>query len=219
LEELVDDSVEYSLVALGFRESLANLYPKLYFELTKVLKVKNPREENYEKTKQRLREEGLSEQDLKNRWVFHTNPSLSVTKLIATSNLRPSNCSICKSGIDKYCSDPGFYGDHTKGVYVSKHVDYTFYYQKGHKALVEESDTGAVLMMKMFTGKRKHLDRRADKAPPSIGYHCHETPNHLEFYVWDTNQLVPCYILHWKAIKNKRLILEEGANEPSNFAA
>jgi len=173
--------------------------------------VKNPRIETYESTRKGLEEQGLSPEEVKDRWVFHTNPDLEISQKIASTNLRPSNCQTCKGG--HRCTDPGFYGDHTKGVYVSKHADYTFYYQKGHKAEVEKNDIGAVIMMKMFTGKIKHLDNLALKEPPTLGYNCHETQNFMEYYVWDTKQIMPCYIIYWQAIQNTRMIKEEGVEE------
>ncbi len=78
--------------------------------------------------------------------MFHTTGNAEVIPLVAASNLRPSNCAQCKKG--KGCTDPGWFvrllpwqslhlsstsgachrfGDHTKGIYVSKHADYTFW--------------------------------------------------------------------------------------------
>jgi len=209
--QLSKSDSEFKEAGFSFRESLTNRLSKFFFEITNIVKVNNPRIEIYESTRKSLKEQGLSQKELEDRWVFHTNSDLEISQKIASTNLRPSNCQTCKAG--NKCADPGFFGDHTKGVYVSKHADYTFYYQKGHKAEVEENDIGAVIMMKMFTGKIKHLDKLAVKEPPTLGYHCHETTNFMEYYVWDTNQIMPYYIISWKAISNTRMIKEEGVDE------
>ena len=44
---------------------------------------------------------------------------------------------------------------HTKGVYVSKHADYTFFYVR--YADVKEGDEGATVVLQCVTGRRKHF--------------------------------------------------------------
>jgi hypothetical protein len=40
-------------------------------------------------------------------------------------------------------------------------------------------------MLRAVTGKVSQFDQKRDGAPPTPGFHCHESPNQLEFYVWD----------------------------------
>jgi hypothetical protein len=100
---------------------------------------------------------------------------------------------------DPECSDQGWFGNHTKGVYLSKHADYTFWH------------SGRVVMLEVVTGRVCHFAQRRDGAHPMA--HCHESPNNLEFYVWDTNttaepptptyRAIPKYVISWKAVKDR----------------
>jgi len=178
-----------------------------FSKLRKIEQVIPQRINVYNSAKEQVKKAGdLKDGDLKDRWVFHTNADETVTRMICKTNLRAKNCQPCSSG--GYCSDPGWFGDHTKGVYVSKHADYTFFYQRMGTA-VKDGDQGMVIMFRMFTGKRYHFQAKSVKVQPTVGYHCHESPKHLEYYVFDANQIMPCYLIHWLAIHNKRAILED----------
>ena len=39
---------------------------------------------------------------------------------------------------------------------------------------------------------------------PTPGYHCHESPNRLEFYVFNPAQIVPMFVVSWKAVAQVR---------------
>lgn len=96
----------------------------------------------------------------------------------------------------------GYFGDHTKGVYVSKHADSTFFYVRYDE--VKEGEEGSTIVLKCVTGGRKHFRQMLSGVQPSPGYHTHESPNHLEFFIFDEKQTVPVYVVHWKAILNTR---------------
>lgn len=96
----------------------------------------------------------------------------------------------------------GYFGDHTKGVYVSKHADYTFYYVK--LAEVGAGDEGSTIVLKCVTGRRKLFREMISGVAPTPGYHAHESPNHLEFFLFNAEQTVPVYVVHWKCIANTR---------------
>ena len=63
--------------------------------------------------------------------------------------------------------DQGWFGDHSKGVYVSKHADYTFFYARGRDPVA--GDEGVVVLLELVTGRVRHLDARDDGAQPSDG--------------------------------------------------
>jgi hypothetical protein len=144
------------------------------------------------------------------RDVFHTCPA-HVLPLITAGGMQPSQCRMCRGQAPLVEHDCGWFGDHSKGVYVSKHADYTFYYQNGRKPCV--GDEGAVIMLEMVTGKVKHFTERRDGAAPTPGFDCHESPNHLEFFVWDdatqaepprcTYRAVPRFVIKWRAVKGR----------------
>jgi len=184
-----------------FIRSLALTYPELFYQVYDFEITENKSiSDEFEETREKLRKEGVAPDDLEDRWVFHTNKDLKVAKSILRTNLRPSNCAFCQKG--QHCGDPGWFGDHTKGVYLSKHADYTFFYQAQRK--VKAGDSGYVIAFKMFTGKRKKLDDLSVKGQPMKGFHCHESINFLEYFLYDPKQLLPCYIIYWRAKENQR---------------
>lgn len=49
---------------------------------------------------------------------------------------------------------------------------------------------------------------------PTPGYHSHESSNHLEYFIFNPDQVVPVAVVHWEAILNTRADIEndgEGA--------
>lgn len=167
----------------------------------------------------------MTEDDIKERFVFHGCAPDVVDKICANT-LRPSLCDMCKSG--KQCHDPGlsqctlsvdrmfrlFRRPHQRRV--SKHADYTFFYVRYNPA--EVGDVGSTIVFKCVTGKRKHfremvcclvsakvsLAVQIKGVPPTPGFHCHESPNHLEFFIFNPEQVVPVFVVHWKAIAATR---------------
>jgi hypothetical protein len=204
----------------NFMASMAGTHNKkgqeLTYEVTDVrsLEPSAALREGYERFIEELG--GLTKKELLRRFVYHTCPT-HVLPLIEAGGMRPSQCEMCR-GLKKYAEhDDGFFGDHSKGVYVSKHADYTFQYQFGAAENCRPpvpGDVGTVVMMEMVTGKMLHFDERRDGAPPTPGYHCHESPNNLEYYVWDdestaeppraTHRLLPSFAVSWKAVLNER---------------
>ena len=148
----------------------------------------------------------------KRRDVFHTCPA-DVLPQIEAHGMRPSHCDVCR-GIrpEGMCGDRGFFGDHSKGVYVSKHADYTAFYQRGREPRID--DEGTVLLLDCVTGRVNHFDQRRHGALPTPGFHCHESTNHLEFFVWDddttaepprpSHRVVPRFAISWRAVRNDR---------------
>jgi hypothetical protein len=156
--------------------------------------------------------DGSTRAERRVRDVFHTCPAESLP-LILAHGMRPSHCEYCRGVVDEpECGDQGFFGDHTKGVYLSKHADYTFWYQR--KRDVQVGDTGRVIMLEVATGLVQHFGQKRDGAPPTPNFHCHESPNHLEFFVWDNEtqaepprpscRAIPKYIVSWRAVANNR---------------
>jgi hypothetical protein len=139
-----------------FRDSICNTYPNLYFEVTavRVLPVSTAVDAGYARFAQGL-------------------------PLFEAHGMRPSHCELCRGIAPMAQHDCGFFGDHSKGVYVSKHADYTVHYQRNREP--RPGDEGTVLMLDLITGRVNHFDQRRDGAPPTAGFHCHESPNHLEF--------------------------------------
>jgi hypothetical protein len=98
---------ELSNAKVAFYDSIANSYENLKFEVTQVERVAATAvHANYETVKQQVRgNKQVTEDDLKDRWVFHSTLDEKNIPLICASSLRPSGCEKCKHG--EKCSDPG----------------------------------------------------------------------------------------------------------------
>jgi hypothetical protein len=194
-----------------FRKSLAGTHPELYYEVDDVRDVaKIPAIEDAYTAFVDALPDDCTEPERMKRDVFHTCPE-QILPLILAGGMRPSQCVMCRGQAQLIEHDYGFFGDRSKGVYVSKHADYTFFYQNSRKPRV--GDEGAVMMLEMVTGKTKYFNERRDGAPPTPNFHCHESPNHLEFFVWDdetqaepprsTYRAVPRFVIHWRAVQSR----------------
>ena len=158
------------------------------------------------------------------RDVFHSCPADERQQILA-GGMRPSQCEMCRRDaagqplaplVDH---DSGFFGDHTKGVYVSKHADYTFKYFQSPPRRPVVGQRGAVVMLETVTGRVRHLAQRRDGERPTPGFDCHESPNHLEYYVWDgatqaepprcTGRVVPRFVVHWRAVQGRGNIADD----------
>jgi len=198
--------------ALRFRDSLCNTYPEIYFEVTAVHAIAPVAalEAGFARFEQGLPADSTAMERMR-RDVFHTCPA-DVRPPIEAHGMRPSHCELCRGLAPMAAHDCGFFGDHSKGVYVSKHADYTTFYERNREP--RPGDTGTVLLLDLITGRIQHFDQRRDGARPTVGFHCHESPNNLEFYVWDdestaepprpTHRVVPRFAISWRAVRNDR---------------
>ena len=219
LAALSAEKTAHLKVELEVHQSIANTHPHLRYEITSVRELTPPAAlaAGYKRFIANLPTDCTPTERLR-RKVFHTCPAATLS-LIETSGMRPSHCAMCR-GLTAFAPhDNGWFGDHTKGVYVSKHMDYTFFYQ--HYRDPQPGDEGTVLMLEIVTGKVDHFTQRRDGAPPTPGYHCHETPNHLEYFVFDdestsepprpTHRVLPLYAVSWRALRNDRMgIVHDG---------
>eukprot|EP00927_Polykrikos_kofoidii_P066332 TRINITY_DN61958_c0_g1_i1.p1 TRINITY_DN61958_c0_g1~~TRINITY_DN61958_c0_g1_i1.p1 ORF type:complete len:854 (-),score=132.87 TRINITY_DN61958_c0_g1_i1:49-2610(-) len=204
----------------AFRESLTNTYPQLWYEVEHVELLQNPPELKtlFDGFTASLPVECTSKERSR-RWVFHTCSRNDVLEAITTTGMRPSHCGICRGVQVGTCKDCGWFGDHTKGVYVSKHADYTFYYQQDRAP--QPGDRGKVVMLEMVTGKVRHCHTVMPGTAPSEGFHCHESPGHLEYFVWDdsttaeppgiSHRCLPRHLIHWHAVGARYMIEHDGA--------
>lgn len=212
-----------SISGCGVREKT---YTKIEFVVTAVDRVlpsvSQQQQQHYETAKRRIKEDKhitTTEDDLADRWAFacvsHTQCTTQATtqdgkemtadycKLIdavCRSSLSPSVCAKCASvSPTEICDEPGSCGNHTKGVYLYRHADKCFSQLRGRAARAGEA--GCVVMCKLFTGKRlQFLDtKNKGKQAPSPGYHAHEAIKTGDYFIFDSAQVLPCFVVHWKA--------------------
>ncbi len=150
------------------RASFANTYPKLFFELLDAEKLDPPpglQEQNQQFLAGLPLNLRVQERTVRN--VFHSC-SKEALEQIRKVGLRPSACDFCRGVIKNWIDhDCGWFGDHSKGVYVSKHADYTFFYAQ--KKAPVPGDEGTVLMLELVTGRVLHFDKKCKGVQPTDG--------------------------------------------------
>jgi len=195
LQELKSFDAEFKRIEREFKNQFLQQGWKNLFQVTRIRKVVNAgRKKEYAAAKKKLREKKVEGTFLKNRWGFCTNPDYEQTKQIALNNINPAECKGCLKG--EYCYNPGDFGDHTKGVYLDLHPDPTFSYQKIR--IPEKGDEGAILMFRFFSGRYSVCFFSKRGLAPDLNYQSHRNNSGIQYYLFDTNQIMPCYILHWK---------------------
>eukprot|EP01012_Entosiphon_sulcatum_P053005 TRINITY_DN7289_c0_g1_i11.p1 TRINITY_DN7289_c0_g1~~TRINITY_DN7289_c0_g1_i11.p1 ORF type:complete len:382 (+),score=67.93 TRINITY_DN7289_c0_g1_i11:102-1247(+) len=170
----VETQLFFEKAKAAFHASLTNVYSGLYFAITGIDRAEPSPEyqERHNATVARILALDLEPREKHRRVVFHTTPNQRALAAIPREGMRPANCPICKTGVDN-CADPGWFGDHTKGVYVSKHADYTTYYQ--HHCAPTKGDSGSVIAFELVSGRTKYMPHRIPGCAPTPGYHCHES--------------------------------------------
>ncbi len=160
-----EEADEFRAKAIFF-ESLTNINPDLVFRVFNVRKL-SPSADlqfRFQQFIEGLRRQDLTVRELATRYVFHTCPP-DVIEDIGRDGLRPALCGLCPDGP---VHDQGWFGNHTKTVYVSKHADYTFFYQRGRPPI--NGDAGIVLVFQFVTGRIRHLNQRHDGGAPDPRY-------------------------------------------------
>mmetsp|Transcript_19503 Transcript_19503/g.54282 ORF Transcript_19503/g.54282 Transcript_19503/m.54282 type:complete len:912 (-) Transcript_19503:897-3632(-) len=128
---------------MHFMRSITNTNPELVFEVTAMRRMSPPAglRRGFEEAAARMEARAdLAPPEKMRRMVFHTAPADALAR-IEQEGMRPCMCSVClkpTSGVWPE-HDAGFFGNHALGVYVSRHADYTFYYQRQRK--VQPGDT------------------------------------------------------------------------------
>eukprot|EP00930_Biecheleria_cincta_P012708 TRINITY_DN11695_c0_g1_i1.p1 TRINITY_DN11695_c0_g1~~TRINITY_DN11695_c0_g1_i1.p1 ORF type:complete len:319 (-),score=27.90 TRINITY_DN11695_c0_g1_i1:83-1039(-) len=217
----LNKNLQLARLQTSFHQSITNTYNGLYFEIVD-FKVVAPAEAFQQELR---RFHGLAHvracapQWRNRRHVFHSAPASAITG-ICRDGIRPSHCQICRGlAIGGACGDSGWFGDHTKGVYVSKHADYTTYY--AHKREPKVGDEGTIVMFETILGPTRHMTSTANGAPPDPNFTCHESVNHLEFFMYDDQtqeepphackRLMPVAVIKWKAVGSRGGIHHDGS--------
>ena len=169
-EAMLKQLLEESEVKEQFRRSLTGTHPTLYYEITAVRKMASPPSHLLAQYKSFVAglPADLARPELARRIVFHTCSTEAVVK-IEQEGMRPAACPVCLDSAGLWVEhDCGWFGDHSMGVYASKHADYTFWYQ--HKRNPVGGDEGTVLLLELVTGKVKLFDCKLQGAKPTERY-------------------------------------------------
>ena len=158
----------------------------------------------------RLKQDAPDDDAARVRVAFHGTHPKYIRPICQTSLLRfghPLNG--CKAQVD-----PGWFGANTKGVYVSRYADYTLKYSNRGQPL-EPGDRVKIIRFKALPGRSKHIKQICEGIDPTPGYHSHSSPNRLEWYLFDEDQLLPDYVLEVEAIENHRYHADDGVGPGS----
>ncbi|XP_077979334.1 uncharacterized protein LOC144434691 [Glandiceps talaboti] len=85
----------------------------------------------------------------------------------------------------KHSTDIGIYG---RGLYFSEYPRYSMTYIRGGTRL---------LLCLVLVGKAYHCDNLMRGAAKMKGYDSHTSPNSKELIIFDSSQILPCYIVHY----------------------
>ena len=127
--------------------------------------------------------------------------------------------SICKTSLLRFkhplnpCkdqSDEGYFGSNRKGVYVSRYVEYTLKYANDGEPL-DAGQTAKILKFQTLPGRSEHIQKLVGGIAPTPGFHSHSSPNHLEWYLFNEDQLCLEAIMTVEAYENTRTDADDEA--------
>ena len=96
---------------------------------------------------------------------------------------------------------------------MSRYSDYTFKYAN-RQAPLEPDETCKIVQFQTLPGRSRHLSEKAGPIDPTPGYDSHSSQNHLEWYLFHEDQLLPAYVLTVRAIVDGRTDADDGLREP-----
>eukprot|EP01065_Artemidia_motanka_P032593 TRINITY_DN39573_c0_g1_i1.p1 TRINITY_DN39573_c0_g1~~TRINITY_DN39573_c0_g1_i1.p1 ORF type:complete len:577 (+),score=148.78 TRINITY_DN39573_c0_g1_i1:56-1786(+) len=142
------------------------------------------------------------------RTAFHGTSAKNLNSILRTSLLRfKHKLNPCKTQ-----SDDGWFGTNRKGVYVSRYADYTLKYSNSGEAL-EKADRCKIIMFKCLPGKSKHIPETKEGMEPTVGFDSHSSPEYLEWYLFNEDQLCPTYVLEVQAKEDTRTAADDGDDD------
>lgn len=181
--------------------------PPLCFHLISAKKIHNPELYNsfQEFKKQIAIQQNEDGSIYKVYRGYHGTQSSNLEKIALNGLLRighPNNPSTS--------TDPGYFGDPRYGIYIGRYIEYTFKYTRRPLQPLSPGDKVKILRFKIFPGKSIHIKNINLGMAPTKGYHSHQSPNHLEWFLFDERQCLPDYILEIEAYENFRFLSDDG---------
>eukprot|EP01064_Diplonema_japonicum_P012791 TRINITY_DN20147_c0_g1_i1.p1 TRINITY_DN20147_c0_g1~~TRINITY_DN20147_c0_g1_i1.p1 ORF type:complete len:192 (+),score=29.23 TRINITY_DN20147_c0_g1_i1:192-767(+) len=97
--------------------------------------------------------------------------------------------------------DEGYFGSTSKGIYVSRFADYSLQYSNNVRPL-EPPHSVLLLMFTTLPGRSLHVKEAVGPVDPTPGYDSHESPNFLEWYLFDEARCCPAMLLQIRAVED-----------------
>eukprot|EP00047_Mylnosiga_fluctuans_P018678 m.73837 g.73837 ORF g.73837 m.73837 type:complete len:785 (+) comp7744_c0_seq2:79-2433(+) len=195
----LSESLKYQYKA-EFLDSLTGTYSRKQLKISvthiEVLPHNAVLEVRYHEALAKLEADGCSGSEVVPRFVYHAcHPS--IVSSICKDGLRAAQCASCLKGEDLPGHDGGWFGNHSRGVYVSSAADYSLFYSTGCE--VRDGDSGLTVMLEVVIGRVRHFQTPPGSIPPTPGVHAHESPHGLEYFIFDAAQVIPRAVVHWRA--------------------
>jgi len=168
-------------------------------------------ETQHDACRTRLTSSGRSGDQLRSYRAFHGTHPRNVEAISKNGLLRighPLNPS--KS------TDPGFFGKPTKGIYVSRKLDYCLKYSNRGEPL-EAKDEVKVIMFDVLPGLSKHITEMKLAMDPTPGFDSHSSANWSEWYLFNEDQCVPKMVLTVRAFENRRTDQDDAKEDTSGM--
>ena len=187
---------------------MENLSP-LMFKLDRVVKVENGfLETQFIRYKdQRMKSKG-KEDDEKPHWGFH-GCKFHVIESICKNGLLPIGH---KGNTTATATDDGWFGDPKYGIYVSKFITYCLKYTNSDIRPVKQGESVQVIAFQIHPGKCLQLQERKHGILPTQGYDSHTSPKQLEYFLFNTAQSLPRYILTVTAYEDSLTCTDDGGD-------
>jgi len=210
----------------NFYESMVGAYPGLLFRVVRAERCDVNSVGLKDKFKRAigvLQKDGCEEDEIKPKCVFYTAEykdegegsaeyqegerdyldekyTLKIEKITSEgfkSELHPPGSSIPRKVRDGEICNPA------RGVHFHKHADYSFSHQLGRDPVIE--DQGATIMADLVTGKSYVKKKKSGEEgfEPMRGFHSHRAHNNLVYYVMDTAQVTPTYVIYWEVFQSR----------------
>ena len=66
-----------------------------------------------------------------------------------------------------------------------------------------------IIMFRTLPGKSHHITKLVGGIDPTPGFQSHSSPHHLEWYVFNEDQLCPSYVITLKAVEDVRTVADD----------
>ncbi|KAJ3075877.1 Elongation factor 1-beta [Podochytrium sp. JEL0797] len=178
------DNATKTKVTNTFHTTTGAMYEGLIFDVIDIKSVRNPTlQVKFDKHRTKLGCDVTA--------AFHGTKSNNVT-------------SICQRGFlmeRKGATDSGFFGS---GLYFSPYSDYTFAYSHmGRTRPIRAGEEGTVILCDILLGKvfKTELDLGGGLMS---GYDCHVSPRGCEWILFHSDQVVPRFVIKFRAVAGLR---------------
>jgi hypothetical protein len=200
-------SAEHFHVQSAFYQSLAHMpaYNGLKFEITAIERVDNITLADQFHASHRYFYEQHSHSSESVRTVYHGTLSASIPSIVQ------ENLSMAKKG----STDAGWFGG---GLYFSKYADYCMMYASANKKPLTAGKSCKLIQFDIVPGRIHQMDEVKVGALRTPGYDSHVSPNGFEYVMFESNHILPRYVISINVVKAARVKFPGSIEEEGGMA-